>query len=117
MNEKQRMRLTGALFVLGAMLINIPYAMLIASFDYPDILRDPAGTVLVQFQAGGAGLIWQWFAFAWIGLPLLAAVLLLPQCHWRCAVRSAKDTCAGCACRCSASQHRDPAPSLAALRQ
>ncbi len=79
MNEKQRMRLTGALFVIGALLINIPYAMLIASFDYPDILRDPAGTVLVQFQAGGAGLIWQWFAFAWIGLPLLAAVLLLPQ--------------------------------------
>lgn len=72
-------RLTGLLLLLGAITINIPYSMLIASFDYPDILRAPAGEILSAYQAGGTGLLVTWFAFAWTGLPILLAVTMLPQ--------------------------------------
>lgn len=68
---------TALLFILGAVLVNVPYAILIATFDYPDILREPAGTVLVRFQAGGSGLILTWLAFAWAGFPILLALGLL----------------------------------------
>jgi Domain of unknown function (DUF4386) len=71
-------RLTGLLLLLGALLINIPYSLLIATFDYPDILRAPSAVILREFQAGGTGLILTWLAFAWSGLPILLAVGLLP---------------------------------------
>jgi hypothetical protein len=70
-------RLTGLLFIIGAALVNIPYTLLIMNFHYPDILREPAGSVLTSFHAGGSGLILTWLAFAWVGLPILAAILLL----------------------------------------
>lgn len=79
MSTKQIRLLTGALLIVGAILINIPYTMLIATFDYPDILRAPTGEVLSRFAAGGRPLIWTWLAFAWAGLPLVLAILLLPR--------------------------------------
>jgi Domain of unknown function (DUF4386) len=79
MNESLYRRLTGFLLVLGALLINIPYGLLIATFDYPDILRAPSATILREFHAGGNGLILTWLAFAWSGLPILLAVGLLPR--------------------------------------
>ena len=79
MHRSHLRRLTGFLFIAGALLINVPYMLLISSFDYPDILRQPAEHILTQFAAGGTSLIAQWFAFAWVGLPLLLAMLLLPK--------------------------------------
>jgi len=79
MNSNQFRKVTGLLFILGAILVNIPYAMLIANFNYPDILREPAGDVLTQFQAGGANLILTWLAFAWVGLPLIFGTLMLKR--------------------------------------
>ena len=38
MKTKWHRRLTGILFIVGAVLVNIPYTLLIMSFDYPDIL-------------------------------------------------------------------------------
>jgi hypothetical protein len=70
-------RLTGLLFIIGAALVNIPYTLLIMNFNYPDILREPAGSILSAFHAGGSGLILTWLAFAWMGLPILAAIVLL----------------------------------------
>jgi hypothetical protein len=72
-------KVTGALLILGAVLVNIPYMLLIATFDYPDILRAPTGDILTRFAAGGSRLIWTWLAFAWSGLPLLLGILLLPH--------------------------------------
>lgn len=72
-------RLIGSGFMLGVILINIPYALLIANFNYPDILREPTDVVLTQFQAGGAGLIFTWLAFAWCGFTILLAIGALPQ--------------------------------------
>ncbi|MEI8223803.1 MAG: DUF4386 domain-containing protein [bacterium] len=70
-------KITGILFVVGALIVNIPYALLISNFNYPDILREPAGVVLTNFAAGGSNLIYTWLFFALAGLPLLFATIML----------------------------------------
>ena len=79
MSIKHTRLATGILFILGAILVNIPYTLLIMNFDYPDVLRKPAGEILERFAAGGSSLVWTWLVFAWVGLPLLFAILLLPK--------------------------------------
>jgi len=79
MTHQQTLKVTGILLILGAILVNIPYTLLITTFDYPDILRAPTADILTQFAAGGPRLIWTWLAFAWVGLPILLGILLLPQ--------------------------------------
>lgn len=77
MSSKLFRQLTGLFFIVGAVLVNIPYTLLIMNFDYPDILRAPAGQILTQFQAGGSNLIYTWLAFAWVGLPMLLGAVML----------------------------------------
>ena len=48
------------------------------TFDWPDILRQPADVVLPEFVAGGASLVWTWFAVAWTYAILAVPILLLP---------------------------------------
>jgi hypothetical protein len=48
----------GALAFAGAA------TMLSSTFDWPDILREPADVVLPAFVAGGTSLVWTWFATA-----------------------------------------------------
>jgi hypothetical protein len=79
MSTKQFRQLSGLFFIIGAVLINIPYTLLIMNFDYPDILRAPVGQILTQFQAGGSALIYTWFAFAWVGLPMLFGAIMLKR--------------------------------------
>ncbi|NUB45630.1 DUF4386 family protein [Fertoebacter nigrum] len=60
---------------------NLPYANLVAIYDYPDILRRPAAEALSRFADGGAPLILTWHAFAWAALllvPLSIALALTP---------------------------------------
>lgn len=70
-------KIIGILFLVGAVLVNIPYALLISKFNYPDILREPAGMILTKFVEGGNSLIITWLFFALAGLPLLVATILL----------------------------------------
>jgi hypothetical protein len=77
MNATKHRKLTGLLFVVGAVLINVPYTLLIMGFDYPDILRQPAGTILTRYQQGGPGLTLTWLAFALVGIPVLFAIVML----------------------------------------
>ena len=79
MSTRQFRQLTGLLFIVGTVLINIPYTLLIINFDYPDILRQPTAEILTRFQAGGNALIYTWLAFAWVGLPMLFGVIMLKQ--------------------------------------
>lgn len=79
MSTKQFSILTGLFFAIGAILVNIPYTMLIMNFDYPDILRLPVDQILTQFQAGGNALIYTWLAFAWVGLPMLFGAIMLKR--------------------------------------
>jgi len=79
MSTKQFRQLTGLFFIIGAVLVNIPYTLLIMNFDYPDILRAPVAQILTQFHAGGDALIYTWLAFAWIGLPMLLGAIMLKR--------------------------------------
>lgn len=69
----------GFLLIFGGILLFIPYTILTITFDYPDILREDIGKVLTEFRQGGNSLIWTWFAFAMVGLPLIPAYILIGQ--------------------------------------
>ncbi|MFI5959696.1 DUF4386 domain-containing protein [Cryptosporangium sp. NPDC051539] len=71
-------KLTGALFVVGAAAFTAAASVLSATFDWPDVLREPASVVLGKFTDGGTGLVWTWFATAWTYAILLVPMLLLP---------------------------------------
>jgi hypothetical protein len=79
MNRRQLKAAAGISLIAGAILVNIPYSVLISTFDYPDILRLGSGEILSRFAAAGSSLIWTWLAFAWAGLPILLGILLLPK--------------------------------------
>jgi len=79
MSETNFRKLTGIFFITGAILVNVPYTLLIVNFDYPDILRQPTAEILAKFQAGGDALIYTWLAFAWIGLPILLGTVMLKR--------------------------------------
>src|SRR3954465_6106564 len=71
-------RTTGALFGAGALAFGAAASVLSSTFDWPDILREPADVVLPAVVAGGTGLVWTWFALAWTYAILAVAILLLP---------------------------------------
>jgi uncharacterized protein DUF4386 len=71
-------RATGALFVVGAVAFAAAATVLSSTFDWPDILREPAGVVLPAVTAGGPGLVWTWFATGWSYALLAVPILLLP---------------------------------------
>jgi hypothetical protein len=72
-------KLTGWLLLLGAFGAFIPYTILTTTFEYPQILRQDVFTILTKFNAGGSGLIFTWFTFAIMGLPLLLAYVMIGQ--------------------------------------
>lgn len=71
-------RVTGGLLVVGAVAFAAAATVLSSTFDWPDILREPADVVLPAFAAGGASLVWTWFATAWTYAILAVPILLLP---------------------------------------
>jgi hypothetical protein len=71
-------RTTGGLFVAGALAFAGAATVLSSTFDWPDILREPADVVLPAFVAGGTSLVWTWFATAWTFAILIVPILLLP---------------------------------------
>jgi Domain of unknown function (DUF4386) len=72
------LRSTGLLFLAGALGFAAAATALSSSFDWPDILREPADAVLPAFVAGGTGLVALWFATAWTYGVLAVPMLLLP---------------------------------------
>src|SRR5829696_9720047 len=71
-------RTTGGLFVAGALAFAGAATVLSSTFEWPDILREPASVVLPAFAAGGTSLVWTWFATAWTYAILAVPILLLP---------------------------------------
>lgn len=69
----------GTLLIISGILLFIPYTILSITFEYPQILRQDIGFVLNKFHDGGKALIWTWWTFAMVGLPLLPAYVLLGQ--------------------------------------
>src|SRR4051812_29755954 len=75
----RRLRLTtGGLFVASALAFGAAATVLSSTFDWPNILREPADVVLPSFVAGGTSLVWTWFTTAWTYALLIVPILLLP---------------------------------------
>jgi hypothetical protein len=72
MNASTVRKLAGALLILTPVAFSVFFTRLSMIFEYPDILREPAGYVLTEFDAGGSELVVVWYAF------MLTAVLFLP---------------------------------------
>jgi len=77
MHRLRLARITGSLLILMVILSNIPYILLIQTFGYDDILREPVDVVLTTFHAGGSRLILTWFGFGLSALLLIPASVLL----------------------------------------
>ncbi len=61
---------------------NVPYAALAVIYDYPQVLRGPAGVALELFRAGGPLLILAWLVFMLSALamtPLATALAITPE--------------------------------------
>jgi hypothetical protein len=72
-------KIIGILLILGSVGVFIPYTILTIIFDYPDVLRQDAGIILTKFHDGGKWLIFTWFLFGIMGIPLLLAYILMGQ--------------------------------------
>jgi hypothetical protein len=78
MMKTQKM-ITGLLLIVAPILFMGTFTLLQVNFEYPDILRQPAGYVLERFAAGGSRLVANWYAMlfsAFLFIPI--AVLLNP---------------------------------------
>ncbi len=72
-----------------AVAFNVPFGILAATYDYPDVLRRPAGEALDLFAAGGASLVLTWHAFALTALALVPVAIALSITPSRVAERPA----------------------------
>ncbi len=68
-------RLAGGSLIVAGILANIPFAILVARFDYPEVLRRDPAEVLLRFGAAGGSLIATWYAYVLVAF-LLAIVAL-----------------------------------------
>ncbi|MEU8615484.1 DUF4386 domain-containing protein [Actinoplanes sp. NPDC048791] len=71
-------RVTGLLLVGASLAFAAAATVLSSTFDWPDILREPAAVVLAAADSGGPALVWTWFATAWTYALLGVPLLLLP---------------------------------------
>ncbi len=82
-------RMTGVAAIALAVAFNVPFSVLGAIYDYPDILRRPAAEALSKFVAGGPVLILTWHAFMLCALALAVMAPALAVSQRRLATRPA----------------------------
>src|ERR1700712_5745197 len=73
-----RTRVTGGMFVVGAVAFAAAATVLSSTFDWPDILREPAAVVLPAVVTAGTTLVWTCFPAGWTYALLAVPILLLP---------------------------------------
>jgi hypothetical protein len=82
LTDQRTIRTIGIVLIVFAIGFNLPYGWLAATFDYPNILRSPAGEILAAFGKGGASLIIAWAAFTLAALffaPIAACVAVVTR--------------------------------------
>ncbi|MBI5839184.1 MAG: DUF4386 domain-containing protein [Chloroflexi bacterium] len=77
MTQTSHRRLTGILLIAAPILFMAAFTMLQVNFEYPDILRQPAMTVMQKFAAGGSGLIANWYAMVFSALLFIPIAVML----------------------------------------
>jgi hypothetical protein len=73
----------GALFVAVPLVLVAGFTGLQMVFEYPDILRHPAGEVLTRFAAGGWDLHFYWYAMFIAALGLIPGAIGLALMNWK----------------------------------
>ena len=68
---------TATLLIMVPVLFMLFYGLLTMTFDYPGILREPAGEILRRFAAGGPSLVLLWYGFALTPALFIPAAILL----------------------------------------
>jgi hypothetical protein len=76
-------RTAGGLLVAVPLIFTAGFTGLQMTFDYPDILRHPAGEVLTRFAAAGADLHLYWYAMMFASLLMIGAVIALGLHFWK----------------------------------
>jgi hypothetical protein len=68
-------KITASLLILTAVLANVGFTALGSIFDYPDVLDEPAGTVLASFR-DHQGAVSAWFSVLALSAALLAPIAI-----------------------------------------
>jgi hypothetical protein len=68
-------KLTAALLILAAVLANVAFTALGSIFNYPDVLDEPAATVLADFR-DNEGAVSTWFSVLALSAALLAPIAI-----------------------------------------
>lgn len=76
-------RTAGILLMVVPLIFTAGFTGLQITFDYPDILRQPAGDVLTRFAAAGADLHLYWYAMMSASLLMIGAVMALGLYFWK----------------------------------
>ena len=72
MNQRSHRISAGVLLIVTPILFMTAFTLLQVNFEYPDILRQPAQTVMEKFAMGGSGLIFNWY------LMVVSSILFIP---------------------------------------
>jgi hypothetical protein len=76
-------RTAGVLLMVVPLIFTAGFTGLQVTFEYPDILRQPAGDVLTRFAAAGADLHLYWYAMMSASLLMIGAVIALGLYFWK----------------------------------
>ena len=66
-------KLTAALLIMAAVLTNVAFTVLSTIFNYPDVLKEPAGDILAAFRAS-QGAVTFWFVVLAVSAALFAPI-------------------------------------------
>lgn len=75
-------RVAGALLTAVPLIFTAGFTGLQMTFEYPDILRHPAGEVLTRFAGAGADLHLYWYAMMAASLLMIGAVIATGLLYW-----------------------------------
>lgn len=73
----------GLLLIIAPLIFTAGFTGLQMTFDYPDILRRPAGEVLTRFASAGIDLHIYWYAMTCAALALIPAAVLAALHFWK----------------------------------
>jgi Domain of unknown function (DUF4386) len=76
-------RTAGVLLIAVPLIFTAGFTGLQMTFEYPDILRQPAGEVLTRFAAGGVDLHLYWYAMMLAALLMIGAVIAAGLVFWK----------------------------------
>lgn len=77
------LRTAGILLLAVPLIFTAGFTGLQMTFEYPDILRHPAGEVLTRFAAAGADLHLYWYAMMAASLLMIGAVIAFGLQFWK----------------------------------